>query len=44
MGRTLTALLRELHAFWDGLLGPTSAPPQDAIDASIAKATSISRC
>jgi hypothetical protein len=25
---------RELHAFWDGLLGPTSAPPQDAIDAA----------
>ncbi|WP_439406387.1 S1/P1 nuclease [Bradyrhizobium sp. DASA03076] len=25
---------RELHAFWDGLLGSTSAPPQDAIDAA----------
>ncbi|MCP3441298.1 S1/P1 nuclease [Bradyrhizobium sp. CCGUVB14] len=25
---------RELHAFWDGLLGPTSARPQDAIDAA----------
>jgi hypothetical protein len=25
---------RELHAFWDGLLGPTSAPPQDAIAAA----------
>lgn len=25
---------RELHAFWDGLLGPTSAPPGDVIDAA----------
>ncbi|WP_050385875.1 S1/P1 nuclease [Bradyrhizobium pachyrhizi] len=25
---------RKLHAFWDGLLGPTDAPPQDAIDAA----------
>lgn len=25
---------RELHAFWDGLLGPSNAPPQDAIDAA----------
>jgi hypothetical protein len=25
---------KELHAFWDGLLGPTDAPPEDAIDAA----------
>jgi hypothetical protein len=25
---------KELHAYWDGLLGPTSAPPGDAIDAA----------
>ncbi|PWE78865.1 hypothetical protein XF30_21080 [Bradyrhizobium sp. SUTN9-2] len=27
---------RELHAFWDGLLGPTGAPPSDAIAAGAA--------